>query len=160
MTEIYFELTRELFQLMKRFPRPSMALSPRQDMTRSEYEFLGILAMRLGGTQTTLSIGEISGILQVTPAAATHLVNALEQMGLLERQKAPNDRRVVLIAMTSQGIEVAEELMSEIQEQLSGLIDFLGEEDSNTLIRLMTKVIDYIATQPSAKGQIMQGISS
>lgn len=141
-------LTHELFQLMKRFPRPNMALSARKDMTRSEYELLGILVMRLEGDQKALSIGEISNVLQITPAGVTHLINPLEEKGLIERLKDSSDRRVVLIGITEKGIRVAEGLIAEVQEKLDGLINFLGEDDSRKLIDLMTKVIDYISTRP------------
>jgi DNA-binding MarR family transcriptional regulator len=144
-TETNLALTRELFQLMKRFPRPNMALSTRKDMTRSEYELLGMLVMRLEGDQKALSIGEISDVLHITPAGVTHLINPLEEKGLVERLKDPSDRRVVLIGITEKGIGIAEELMAEIQEKLAGLIDFLGEDDSRKLIDLMTKVVEYSA---------------
>ena len=146
--ETHQALTHELFQLMKRFPRPNMALSARKDMTRSEYELLGMLVMGLEGAQKALSIGEISNVLQITPAGVTHLINPLEEKGLIERLKDPSDRRVVLIGITDTGISVAEELMAEVQEKLNGLINFLGEDDSRKLIELMNKVTDYVSTKP------------
>ena len=146
MTETNQALTHELFQLMKRFPRPNMALSARNDMTRSEYELLGMLFMRLEGNQKALSIGEISNFLQITPAGVTHLINPLEEKGLIERLKDPSDRRVVLIGITEKGIGIAEDLMAEVQEKLVGLIDFLGDDDSRKLIDLMNKVVDYVSS--------------
>jgi DNA-binding MarR family transcriptional regulator len=146
MTEMNQALTHELFQLMKRFPRPNLALNARKDMTRSEYELLGMLVMRLEGNQKALSIGEISNFLQITPAGVTHLINPLEEKGLIERLKDPSDRRVVLVGITEKGISIAEDLIAEVQEKLVGLIDFLGEDDSRKLIDLMNKVIDYVSS--------------
>ena len=146
MTEINQALTHELFQLMKRFPRPNLALSARKDMTRSEYELLGMLVMRLEGNQKALSISEISNFLQITPAGVTHLINPLEEKGLIERLKDPSDRRVVLVGITEKGIGIAEDLMAEVQEKLVGLIEFLGEDDSRKLIDLMNKVVDYVSS--------------
>jgi DNA-binding MarR family transcriptional regulator len=147
-TETDQALTHELFQLMKRFPRPNMALRAREDMTRSEYELLGMLVLRFEGSQKALSIGEISNELHITPAGVTHLINPLEEKGLIKRLKDPNDRRIVLIGITEKGIIAAEELMAEVQENLVGLINFLGEEDSRKLIELMNKVTDYVSTRP------------
>ena len=147
VTETKQALTHELFQLMKRFPRPNLALRNRTDMTPSEYELLGVLVMRLGGNQKPLSIGEISNVLNITPAAVTHLINPLEENGLIERLKDPSDRRVVLIGITEKGSGVAKELMAEIQERLTGLINYLGEDDSRKLIELMTKVIEFATTK-------------
>jgi DNA-binding MarR family transcriptional regulator len=146
MTEMNQALTHELFQLMKRFPRPNLALNARKDMTRSEYELLGMLVMRLEGNQKALSIGEISNFLQITPAGVTHLINPLEEKGLIERLKDPSDRRVVLVGITEKGISIAEDLIAEVQEKLVGLIDFLGEDDSRKLIDLMNKVVDYVSS--------------
>lgn len=147
MTEINQALTHELFQLMKRFPRPNLALKARKDMTRSEYELLGMLVMRLEGDQKAISIGEISNVLQITPAGVTHLINHLEEKGLIERLKHPNDRRVVLVGITEKGSSIAEDLMADVQETLVGLIDFLGEDDSRKLIDLMNKVIEYSSSR-------------
>jgi len=146
MTATASELAQELFQLMKRFPRPNLALGARKDMSRSEYELLGMLAMRMEGNQNALSVSEISNFLQITPAGVTHMLNPLEMKGLIERLKDPSDRRVVLISVTPKGVEVAQSLMVEVQEKLTGLIDFLGEDDSRKLIDLMNKVIEFAST--------------
>ena len=60
--------------------------------------------------------------------------------------KTPNDRRIVLIGLTEKGTQVAEALISEVQEQLIGLVNHLGEEDSKTLIRLMSQAIEFFAS--------------
>ena len=49
--------------------------------------------------------------------------------------------------LTDKGTEVAEALISEVQEQLIGLVNHSGEEDSKTLIRLMSKSIEFFASQ-------------
>jgi len=140
-------LTCDLFQLMKQFPRPKLKQSSIDGLTRSEYELLVMLVMSLGDDKKAFTVTEISNLLQITPAGVTHLINPLEEAGYIERLQAPNDRRIVLIGLTDKGTKVAESLISEVQEQLIGLIDHLGEEDSKTLIRLMSKSIEYFAAQ-------------
>ena len=140
-------LTRDLFQLMKQFPRPKLKQSSIDGLTRSEYELLVMLVMSLDGDKKAFTVTEISNLLQITPAGVTHLINPLEQAGYIERLQAPNDRRIVLIGLTDMGTKGAESLISEVQEQLIGLINHLGEEDSKTLIRLMSKSIEFFASQ-------------
>jgi len=137
----------DLFQLMKQFPRPKLKQSSIDGLTRSEYELLVMLVMNHDKDKTALSVTEISNLLQITPAGVTHLINPLEEAGYIERLHAPNDRRIVLIGLTDQGTKVAEALISEVQEQLIGLVNHLGEEDSKTLIRLMSKSIEFFAAQ-------------
>jgi DNA-binding MarR family transcriptional regulator len=141
------DLTLDLFQLMKRFPRPKLKQSSIDGLTRSEYELLVMLVMHLGEDKTALSVTELSDMLQITPAGVTHLVNPLELAGYIKRLPAPNDRRIVLIGLTGKGTHVAEALLGEVQEQLIGLINYLGKEDSKTLILLMSRSIEFFASQ-------------
>ena len=140
-------LTHDLFQIMKQFPRPKLKQSAIDGLTRSEYELLAMLVINLDGDKKALTVTEISSLLQITPAGVTHLLNPLEQAGYIERLQDPNDRRIVRIGLTHKGTQVAESLIAEVQENLIGLINYLGEEDSKTLIRLMSQAIEYFASQ-------------
>jgi len=145
--ETSLALTCDLFQIMKQFPRPKLKQSSIDGLTRSEYELLVMLVMSLDADKRAFTVTEISNLLQITPAGVTHLINPLEETGYIERLQAPNDRRIVLIGLTDKGTKVAEALISEVQENLIGLVNHLGEEDSKTLIRLMSKSIEFFASQ-------------
>lgn len=140
-------LTQELFQLMKQFPRPKLKQSSIDGLTRSEYELLVMLVMSTKDGKGAFTVTEISSLLQVTPAGVTHLINPLEEAGYIERLPDPNDRRIVRIGLTDKGTQTAETLISEVQENLIGLVNHLGEEDSKTLIRLLSKSIAFFASQ-------------
>jgi len=141
------DLTHDLFQLMKRFPRPKLDQTSCDELTRSEYELLVVLVMILADDTKALTATEISNLLQITPAGVTHLINPLEQAGFIERLPDPNDRRVVLIGLTEKGTTVAEGLIADVQEKLIGLVNYLGEEDSKTLIHLMSRAIEFFNSQ-------------
>ena len=141
------DLTQELFQLMKQFPRPKLKQSSIDGLTRSEYELLVMLVMSTKDSKGAFTVTEISNLLQVTPAGVTHLINPLEEAGYIERLPDPHDRRIVRIGLTAKGTQTAETLISEVQENLIGLVNHLGVEDSKTLIRLMSKSIEFFAAQ-------------
>ena len=103
--------------------------------------------MSLDGDKKAFTVTEISNLLQITPAGVTHLINPLEGAGYIERLPDKNDRRIVRIGLTQKGTQVAEALISEVRENLIGLVNHLGEEDSKTLIRLMSKSIEFFASQ-------------
>jgi len=144
---IALALTRDLFQIMKQFPRPKLKQSSVDGLTRSEYELLVMLVMSFDGDKQAFTATEISNMLQITPAGVTHLINPLEKLGYIERLHDKNDRRIVRIGLTDKGTQVAEALLSKVQENLIGLVNHLGEEDSKTLIRLMSKSIEFFANQ-------------
>ena len=141
------DLTQDLFQVMKRFPPLKLRPSSVAGLTRSEYELLMILRMNLDDEKTALSVTEISSLLQITPAGVTHLLNSLEESGYIERLQAPKDRRIVLIGLTDKGTETAEALIADVRGQLIGLINYLGEEDSKTLVRLIFRALEFFASQ-------------
>ena len=145
--KISMDLTQELFQIMKRFPRPKLKQSSIDGLTRSEYELLVMLVMNLDENKTALSVSELSDLLIITPAGVTHLINPLEDRGYIKRLQDRNDRRIVLIGLTEKGTEVAEALIAEVQEQLIGLVSHLGEEDSKTLVHLMSRAIEFFDSQ-------------
>lgn len=139
----------EIFRLIKQFPlpRPKLKKNSIDGLTRSEYELLVMLVISLGDDKRAFTVTEISNLLQITPAGVTHLINPLEEVGYIERLQAPKDRRVVLIGLTEKGNQVADALILEIQEQLVGLVNHLGEKDSETLFRLLSKSINFFNEQ-------------
>jgi DNA-binding MarR family transcriptional regulator len=151
-----FDLTQDLFQLMKRFPRPKLKQSSIDGLTRSEYELLVMLVMNLDNASKALTVTEISNLLQITPAGVTHLINPLEEAGYIERLQDRNDRRIVRIGLTDKGSRVAEALISEVQENLIGLVNHLGEEDSKTLIRLMSQAIEFFTSKTVPSDEFLQ----
>jgi DNA-binding MarR family transcriptional regulator len=136
-----------LFRLMKRFPPLKIKPGVITGLTRSEYELLATLMLNLDDEKTAFSVTEISNLLQITPSGVTHLINSLEEAGYIERLSAPNDRRIVLVGLTDKGTKAAEALITNVQEQLTALFDHLGEDDSQTFIRLISRAIDFFESQ-------------
>jgi len=132
---------------MKRFPPLKIKPSVIAGLTRSEYELLATLMLNLDDEKTALSVTEISNLLQITPSGVTHLINSLEETGYIERLPAANDRRIVLVGLTDKGTKAAEALIANVQEQLTALFNHLGEDDSQTFIRLISRAIDFFESQ-------------
>lgn len=141
------DFTHELFQLIKQFPNLKLKQSAIIGLTRSEYELLVILKMNIDEQRSAISVSEISNLLQITPAGVTHLINPLEEKGFIKRLPDPNDRRIVLIGFTNKGTKTAEVIIADVQKELFGLVNYLGEEDSRTLVRLMNRALEYFASQ-------------
>lgn len=141
------DFTHELFQLIKQFPNLKLKQSAIIGLTRSEYELLVILKMNIDGQRTAISVSEISNLLQITPAGVTHLINPLEEKGFIKRLPDSHDRRIVLIGFTNKGTKTSEAIIADVQKELIGLVNYLGEEDSRTLVRLMNRALEYFASQ-------------
>jgi DNA-binding MarR family transcriptional regulator len=140
------DLTRRLFQLIKQLSRLRQKPISTGDLTRSQCELLVLLTLHREEGQSALTVTEISNVLLITPAGVTHLVTSLEAMGYIKREQSPDDRRVVHIDLTGKGVRLAHLLMNDIEDQLAGLVENLGEDNSRILIRLLSRVNHYFAS--------------
>jgi len=104
-------------------------------LTFAAYEALRLLAFTRSGT---LPMGKMGARLMVHPAAVTNAVSKLEQRGLVSRQMSPEDRRVVLAAITGEGRELAEEATAALNRADFGLPGLSPREAADITAMLRT----------------------
>lgn len=100
-----------------------------------------------------MKVSEISKYMHVTSPTITQLLNSLEPNGFVERQIDPEDRRSVGIKLTEKGEWVTERAWEGFLTALQGMIDYLGEEDSERLADLLFKVLRYIEERQTSAHQ-------
>ena len=94
-----------------------------------------------------IKVSEISKLLHVTSPTVTQLLKGLEANGLIERRVDLVDRRSVGVRLTEKGESVTQQAMDDLTFSLEGLIEYLGEEESNQLVATLSKVFRYFSTQ-------------
>jgi DNA-binding MarR family transcriptional regulator len=109
----------------------------------SEFKVLATIRHGANDLNTEMKVSEISKLLQVTSPTVTQIINTLEKDGLVERTVDPEDRRAVKIKLSEAGMETTEKARKAFYQTFLGLIDFLGEEDSERLANLLSKVHEY-----------------
>jgi DNA-binding MarR family transcriptional regulator len=97
-----------------------------------------------------VKVSDISKQLHVTSPTVTQLLKGLEADGLIERHNDPADRRSVGLTLTKQGEHVTQLAAQAFSSSLHGLIEYLGEEDSNQLADLLFKVFRYYEEKASS----------
>ncbi len=94
-------------------------------------------------SQGEMKVSEISRRLQVTPPTVTQLIKGLEANGLVERNADLIDRRAVGIKLTEKGEKVTRQAGEDFVASISGLIEYLGEEQSEQFAELLVKTAHY-----------------
>ncbi len=142
--DIQAGLAQELAQVLSQIKRigwhPEADQGGEQKVRRSEFRALITLAQ---SGADGMKMSELSSQMQITPAAATHMINALEDVGYIERLADPADRRVVLVKLTDDGQQTIDALKAQFLRTLSGLATFLGEQDTRELVRLLSATLTY-----------------
>lgn len=90
-----------------------------------------------------MKVSEISSMMNVTSPTITQFINALESKGLVERVMDTQDRRAVRVRLTEEGNRVVQQTYLSVKNRLNELVEFLGEEDSEKLTELLTKVYHF-----------------
>lgn len=109
----------------------------------SEIRALFCIRKGMSPPHHTMKVSEISKQLCVTAPTVTQIVKSLEARGLVERQTDPNDRRSVDIKLTEEGEIITWEAAVGYANTIQGLIDYLGEKESEQLADLLGKVFLY-----------------
>jgi DNA-binding MarR family transcriptional regulator len=80
-------------------------------------------------------------------ATVTGIVDRLEKMGLVTRQRDAEDRRQVLVELTPLGSELLSKIRSSSENRLRETLKHLSEQDANELLRLLHVYLEALRLQ-------------
>ncbi|HLI06690.1 MAG TPA: MarR family winged helix-turn-helix transcriptional regulator [Ktedonobacteraceae bacterium] len=128
--------------------------------TPGEIRMLFFLRHAAGEGNPEMKVSEISKRLNVTSPSVTQLLKGLEANGLVERHIDPADRRAVGITLTKRGELVVVKVSEAFEDSFEGLIEYLGEEDSNRLADLLEKASRYYSEKMagSSNQTVLNGV--
>src|SRR5689334_19169841 len=104
-------------------------------LTPSQYNVLRILR----GEGKPLPILEVADRMLAAVPGITGLIDRLEGMGLLDRERSTEDRRVVYVAITPKGLDLLGRLDGPVEALHRRLIGHLSPAELRELIRLLEK---------------------
>ena len=96
-------------------------------------------------------MSEISERFEVTPAAASQLVDKLVQNGFVVREEDPNDRRAKLLNLTDKGMELVQQGIEERYrwvDQLAGRLTDKERVQISEALDIMTRVATDLEAGP------------
>lgn len=82
-----------------------------------------------------LTMSSIAQKMGHSTAAATGLIDRLQELGYVERGNAANDRRKIIVRITDKGRSLVEKMRTEIATDLAQMMDSSEESDSFDLVR-------------------------
>ena len=97
-----------------------------------------------------LSMSEIAEKMNHSTAAATGLVDRLENLGYVQRSHAATDRRKVLVKITKKGSALVEKIRQDIVNNLTQIMDLLPPDEQKAWLSIYEKVHSYCLSKQSA----------
>jgi DNA-binding MarR family transcriptional regulator len=104
------------------------------EITLSQYNVLRILR---GAEPEGLICREISERMIARDPDVTKLLDRLEARGLVKRERQENDRRVIIVRVTPEGVKLVDEIDRPALKMTEELLGHLGERKLKTLIGLL-----------------------
>ncbi|MDF1811304.1 MAG: MarR family transcriptional regulator [Verrucomicrobiales bacterium] len=111
-----YELIAEFRYTLRKFLSFSEAAAVSHDLTAQQYQAL--LAIEGFPGRKWVTVGELAEQLQIAHHSAVGLVNRMEKLELVGREKCTEDRRRVQVSLTKRGSELLERLYLEHRAEL------------------------------------------
>jgi DNA-binding MarR family transcriptional regulator len=132
--EAAITLLRTSDQIQIRFTR----LLREHGLTSSQYNILRILR----GEGKPLPCLEVADRMIVVVPAITGLIDRLEHMELVTRERSVDDRRVVFVSITALGVRLLAKLDQPVLDLHEAILGHLSQPELRELIRLLDKARD------------------
>ena len=136
----------EAYQVTARISRLGLHIARQQDeafgrlgLNRGEVGVLG--ALLFAGPRQQLSPTQLFKGLMLSSAGITSRLDRLERRGYVKRNRHPNDRRGVIVALTDAGRDVLQQAIAIDAEGEQALMSALTKDDRRALVSLLKKLL-------------------
>ncbi|RJX25287.1 MAG: hypothetical protein C4537_04745 [Acholeplasma sp.] len=133
------------YQLLQKLDRSLQAFRlsgvyKRSQTKLSDADIMVMFCVAFCDTNQRLKLTDVAKTLRVTLPAVTHKVNDLVEKKYLEKEISNKDLRVTFIRLTAEGKAFVESIREEYYQPLKSLVDYLGQEDTEALMRILDKI--------------------
>ena len=132
MTDTFgFLLSDTARMLRKRFDERAR----QHGATRAQWKALLGISRNEGINQ-----GNLADLLEVEPITLCRLIDRMQESGLVERRRDPNDRRAWQLFLTERAGPVLEELHETADELMSQALSEISETQIDTMTELLNRI--------------------
>ena len=115
-----------------------------EELSRGQVSFPQFFLLGHISSSDSLSMTEIADKMTHTTAAATGLVDRLENLGYVQRMHASDDRRKVLVRITPKGLDLVGRIRQDIVAKLALVTGILEPEEQTTWLHIYEKIHEHI----------------
>lgn len=87
-------------------------------------------------------VSDVAELLGTSLPGATRALNSMEALGLVKKEKAAGDRRIVILRLSDSGREVHEQYVVRYMDALSRLLGDISDEDAECTAATIRKVAE------------------
>lgn len=115
------------------FTQRSCILNLSSELNKGNVSFPQFFLLTYLSSEEYLTMSDIAKKMGHSTAAATGLVDRLEKLNYVERVHAAEDRRKIMVRITSKGVDLVSKMRKEIATDLAGILAGMDEEEAETV---------------------------
>lgn len=138
------EKLADIFTILQR----CFLLNLSKELARGNVSFPQYFLLGFLGQQKFLTMTEIAGKMGHTTAAATGLVDRLENLGYVKRSHANDDRRKIRVQITPAGSALVEKVRDDMVNNLVKLMNQLEPDEQTAWVQIYDKIFAFIQQHP------------
>ena len=116
------------------FSQREFLLDLSKELNRDNISFAQFFLLSYLSTSREITMTDIARKMGHSTAAATGLVDRLEKLGYMERTHAIDDRRKVMVRITSKGLDLVARLRGELQSKIADAMSETSTGDAASFI--------------------------
>ena len=133
------DLLMDISRLIRNLTRVTGAAEEGPPMTATQR-----LALFELGDAGPLRVNDLADRMGVSPPTASRSVDALHELGLVERVPDPRDRRALSIDLTATGKELLEERKAKAEIAFAPAVAALSDSERATLSKLLRRMTEAV----------------
>jgi DNA-binding MarR family transcriptional regulator len=131
-----------VFNTILKIEEAALKESSHNQLSMTEVHTLAAIGLEKSRTMT-----EIATDLMINVSTLTAAINKLEKKGYANRIKSEDDRRVVRIELTENGIAILQDHERFHQKMVEQVVENLGEEEARVLMKSMSSLMKFFRKQ-------------
>src|SRR5690606_7739492 len=130
-----------ILRALRRITR-AIALHSKQLAACSHITAPQLICLRTVVALGPLTATAISREIHVSPSTVVGILDRLEEKGLIRRERGREDRRIVFVTATEQGVALVENAPSPLQKALSDALNQLPELEQATITLALERIVE------------------
>ncbi|MCK9511934.1 MAG: MarR family transcriptional regulator [Pigmentiphaga sp.] len=98
----------------------------------------------------------ISREIHVSPSTVVGILDRLEEKGLITRERGREDRRIVFVSATQEGVQLVEDAPSPLQKTLADGLNALPELEQATITLALERIVDLVEVRDPAAAPVTE----
>jgi DNA-binding MarR family transcriptional regulator len=115
------------------FTQRSCILNLSKELNRGNLSYPQFFLLTYLSSEEYLTMTDIAKKMGHSTAAATGLVDRIEKLGYVERAHASEDRRKIMVRITSKGVDIVSHMRKEIANDLAGIMATMDQEAAEAI---------------------------